>query len=186
MSKGARCSPPRRQARATAAVSSLSAVSTRGIVRLGGLAWPCALGRSGRRTRKREGDGATPVGCWGVARVLYRADRIRRPRTRLPVRPIRPDDGWCDDPADRNYNRPVRHPYPASAERLWRADHLYDVVIVLMHNTRPRVRGSGSAVFMHMARPGYAPTEGCVALCPGHLKQLLQRLGPDAGVCVLP
>jgi L,D-peptidoglycan transpeptidase YkuD (ErfK/YbiS/YcfS/YnhG family) len=118
--------------------------------------------------------------------VLYRADRVRRPQTRLPLRPIRPEDGWCDDPADRNYNRPVRHPYPASAERLWRADHLYDVVVVLTHNARPRVRGGGSAVFMHLARPEYTPTEGCIALRRAHLLQLLRRLGPGARVRVLP
>jgi L,D-peptidoglycan transpeptidase YkuD (ErfK/YbiS/YcfS/YnhG family) len=165
----------------TAVVSGLAAASTRGSLRLGSLAWACALGRSGRRARKREGDGATPVGCWRFAGVLYRADRVQRPRTRLPVRPIR-----ADDPADRNYNRAVRHPYPASAERLWRVDHLYDVVVVLTHNSRPRVRGGGSAVFMHLARPGYLPTEGCVALQPAHLLRLLRRLGTGARVRVLP
>ncbi len=116
--------------------------------------------------------------------VLYRPDRVRRPRTRLPVRPIRPHDGWCDAPADRNYNRPVRHPYPASAERLWRADGLYDVVVVLGYNDRPRVRGRGSAIFMHVARPGYAPTEGCIALARPHLLRLLERLGPRSAVAV--
>ena len=111
---------------------------------------------------------------------------MRRPRTGLPVRPIRPDDGWCDAPADRNYNRAVRHPYPASAERLWRMDHLYDVVVVLRHNWRPRVRAGGSAIFVHLARSGYAPTEGCIALKPGHLLRLVQRLRPGARVRVLP
>ena len=153
----------------------LSAAATRGVVRLGGLAFPCALGRSGRSVRKREGDGATPVGRWRLLRVLYRSDRGRRPSTRLPVRPIAPDDGWCDAPGDRNYNRPVRHPYPASAERLWREDGLYDIVVVLSHNVRPRVRGAGSAVFMHLARPGYRPTEGCIALTREHLLRLLER-----------
>jgi L,D-peptidoglycan transpeptidase YkuD (ErfK/YbiS/YcfS/YnhG family) len=165
-------------------VTALSPAATRGIAKLGGLAFPCALGRSGRKARKREGDGATPVGCWRVERVLYRADRGRRPSTGLPVRRLEPEDGWCDAPADRNYNRLVRHPYPASAERLWRVDHLYDVVVVLSHNTRPRVRGGGSAVFMHLARPGYAPTEGCIALRQEHLLRLLRRLSPGARIRV--
>ena len=108
--------------------------------------------------------------------VLYRPDRMRRPRTPLPVRAIRRHDGWCDASADRNYNRPVRLPYPASAERLWREDALYDVVVVLDYNERPRVRGRGSAIFMHVARPGYAPTEGCIALARAHLLRLLERL----------
>src|SRR5690349_5923716 len=125
----------------TATVAALSPGATRGTVKLGGLAFPCALGRSGRRAVKREGDGATPIGRWRLLQVLYRADHILRPATGLPVRPIRASDGWCDAPHDRNYNRPVRHPYPASAERLWREDALYDIVVVLSHNVRPRVRG---------------------------------------------
>jgi L,D-peptidoglycan transpeptidase YkuD (ErfK/YbiS/YcfS/YnhG family) len=102
------------------------------------------------------------------------------------VRPITRSDGWCDDPTDRNYNRAVRHPYPASAERLWREDDLYDVVVVLGHNARPRVRGGGSAIFMHLARPGYTPTEGCIALRRAHLLLLLRGFGAGARVRVLP
>lgn len=174
--------PPRR----IAIVSGRSAAAPRGVVRLGVLNLPCALGRGGRRTRKREGDGATPAGCWTLVRVLYRADRVKRPATRLPVKSIGRSDGWCDAPADRNYNRFVRLPYPASAESLWRTDHLYDVVVVLSHNSKPRVRGSGSAIFMHIARTGYAPTEGCVALRRQHLLMLLRRLGAHAALRVLP
>jgi L,D-peptidoglycan transpeptidase YkuD (ErfK/YbiS/YcfS/YnhG family) len=162
----------------------LSPGATRGVVKLGSLAFPCALGRTGRRAVKREGDGATPLGRWRLLQVLYRADHMRRPATGLPVRQIRPDDGWCDAPGDRNYNRPVRHPYPASAERLWRTDGLYDLVVVLSHNARPRARGAGSAIFMHVAAPGYGPTAGCIALKRGHLQRLLERLGPGAAVCV--
>jgi L,D-peptidoglycan transpeptidase YkuD (ErfK/YbiS/YcfS/YnhG family) len=165
-------------------VAGLAPRATRGVVKLGGLAFPCALGRSGRRALKREGDGATPMGRWRLLQVLYRADHVRRPATDLPVRQIAPRDGWCDAPADRNYNRPVRHPYPASAERLWRPDGLYDIVVVLSHNVRPRVRGGGSAIFMHVAQPGYSPTEGCVALRRAHLLRLLERLGAGARVWV--
>jgi L,D-peptidoglycan transpeptidase YkuD (ErfK/YbiS/YcfS/YnhG family) len=150
----------------TATVTGLAPGATRGVVKLGGLVLPCALGR------------------WRLLQVLYRADRIRRPATALPARPIKPDDGWCDAPADRNYNRPVRHPYPASAERLWRTDGLYDLVVVLSHNVRPRVRGSGSAVFMHVAQPGLSPTAGCIALKREHLRRLLVQLGPGATVRV--
>jgi L,D-peptidoglycan transpeptidase YkuD (ErfK/YbiS/YcfS/YnhG family) len=143
---------------------------------LGAQRWPCALGRTGRTLRKREGDGATPAGRWALREVLYRPDRMRRPRTRLAVVPLRPWQGWCDAPRDRNYNRLVRYPYPASAEPLWREDGLYDIVVVLEYNICPRVRGRGSAVFLHVARPGLSPTEGCVALARDHLLQLLARL----------
>jgi L,D-peptidoglycan transpeptidase YkuD (ErfK/YbiS/YcfS/YnhG family) len=171
--------------RDVATVSALSSGACRGILTLEGMSFPCALGRAGCRARKREGDGATPAGLWRLRAVLYRSDRVRRPRTHLPVRAIRQRDGWCDAPADRNYNRPVRHPYPASAERLWRTDALYDIVVVLDYNDRPRVRGRGSAIFMHVAKPGYAPTEGCIALARPHLLRLLERMGSRPAVAVL-
>jgi L,D-peptidoglycan transpeptidase YkuD (ErfK/YbiS/YcfS/YnhG family) len=177
---------PRRSRAATAVVAALSSPATRGAVRLGGLHLPCALGRSGRRARKREGDGATPVGCFRAVSVLYRADRIPRPPTGLPVKPIGRADGWCDAPGDRNYNRPVRTPYAASAECLWRADPLYDLVVVLAYNIRPRVRGRGSAIFVHVAGPGLAPTEGCIALGRQHLVLLLRHLRAGARVRILP
>lgn len=164
-------------------VKTLSAMSTRGLLLLGGRAVPCAVGRSGRRALKREGDGATPRGNLVLERLFYRPDRGPRPRTGLPVTPLRPSDGWCDAPCDRNYNRAVRHPYPASAEVMWRDDGLYDIVVVLSHNRLPRVRGRGSAIFMHVARPGFQPTEGCIALRPADLRRLLGRL--RSGDCVV-
>ncbi len=126
----------------------------------------------------------TPSGRWRLVQVLYRPDRQRRPLTGLPVRPLRPDDGWCDAVGDRNYNRQVVHPYPVSAEHLWRADALYDVIVVLDHNARPRVQAGGSAIFMHLARQGFAPTEGCIALRRRDLLLLLARLGRNAWVTV--
>ena len=115
------------------------------------------------------------MGVWRAVRVLYRADRVRRPRTALPVTAIGRADGWCDAPEDRNYNRFVRHPYPASAERMWREDRLYDIVVVLDHNRVPRVRRGGSAIFLHLARSAFAPTEGCVAFREADLRRLLEK-----------
>lgn len=162
----------------------LSASARRGIVKIGNLTFPCALGRGGCRVLKREGDGATPIGRWRAGTVLYRSDRVRRPRTALPVSTIGASDGWCDAAGDRNYNRAVRHPYAASAEQLWRQDGIYDVVVVLDYNICPRVRGHGSAIFMHVARPGYLPTEGCIALARQHLLCLLERAGARASLVV--
>ena len=131
---------------------------------IGALELRCALGASGVTRAKREGDKATPAGRFPLRRVLYRPDRVAAPRTALPVAPMNPDDGWCDAPGDANYNRLVRLPYAVSHERLWREDALYDLVAVLGFNDAPRARGRGSAIFVHLARPGYTPTEGCVAL----------------------
>ena len=165
-------------------VRGLSRARSQGKLCLGALNWPCAIGRGGRRPKRREGDGATPVGCWPIREVLYRADRLRRPVTALPVKAIRPDDGWCDDAADRNYNRPVKLPFPRSHEELWRKDWLYDIVVVLGYNDSPRSLGRGSAIFMHLARPGYKPTAGCIALSRGDMLKLLRWLKPGDRVYV--
>jgi L,D-peptidoglycan transpeptidase YkuD (ErfK/YbiS/YcfS/YnhG family) len=141
-----------------------------------------ALGRSSIGALKREGDGATPLGRFPLREVMYRADRVPRPRTRLPIRAIRADDGWCDDPCDRNYNRRIRLPTRSSAEGLTRADHLYDLIVVLGYNDRPRVKGKGSAIFMHLARAGYTPTDGCIALSRRDLSALMQYLRPGMAI----
>lgn len=157
-------------------VRALSWRATRGHLCLGPDRVPCALGRGGIKAMKREGDGASPRGRFQLRALLYRPDRGMRPVSGLPCKPIRLHDGWSDDVRDRSYNRPVVHPYPTSAEQLWRHDGLYDLIIVLDHNERPRVRGHGSAVFMHIARPDMAPTAGCVALRARDLARLVARL----------
>lgn len=157
-------------------IHTLSAGSRRGFIQFGNHTVPCALGRGAIRALKREGDGATPAGVHPVLRVLYRQDRVARPRTALPLTAIRGTDGWCDAPSDRNYNRPVRLPYPASAETLYRTDAVYDIVVIPDYNISRRSRGTGSAIFFHLARPGYAPTEGCIAVTRAHMIRLLARL----------
>ena len=151
---------------------------TRGWLVAGPLALPVALGRTGIRANKREGDGATPRGIFVLRRLWWRADRMARPRTGLPARRIRRSDGWCEDPRDRRYNMPVQVPKQSTADRLWRADALYDLIIEISHNTRPRIAGRGSAVFVHIARPKFAPTAGCVAARAKDLQRLVERLGP--------
>jgi L,D-peptidoglycan transpeptidase YkuD (ErfK/YbiS/YcfS/YnhG family) len=150
----------------------------RGCLVAGPLVIPCALGRAGTRRRKREGDGATPVGRFRVLQAFYRADRGPRPRTALPVRAIRPADGWCDDPLDRRYNRPVGLPCGSSHEAMWRDDHLYDLVLDIAWNRGPIVPGRGSAIFLHLAKPGFEPTAGCVAVDRRVIRRLVERIGP--------
>lgn len=148
----------------------------------------CALGPAGviAGGAKREGDGASPAGMWPMRRVLWRPDRTNAPATRLPAAPISPDDGWCDAPDDPAYNQPVRLPYAASAERLWRDDRIYDLIVILGYNDDPVVPGAGSAIFLHLARSDYAPTQGCVALGAADLTHLLALARPGDAVRIRP
>jgi L,D-peptidoglycan transpeptidase YkuD (ErfK/YbiS/YcfS/YnhG family) len=157
---------------------------TLGVLLAGRLAIPVALGRGGIRADKREGDGATPRGRFRLVRLWWRPDRLRRPQTLLPVQRITADLAWCEAPADRRYNRPFRRSANEPGDRLWRADHLYDLIVELDHNTRPRVAGRGSAVFVHVARPGFGPTAGCVALRLASLKRLLAQAGPKTRIMI--
>ena len=152
---------------------------------LGPHVYRAALGRSGIAALKREGDGATPLGRFPLRQVLFRADRGPRPRATLPLHAIRSSDGWCEVPTDRNYNRLVKLSPNHTGDRLERDDHLYDVVIVLGYNDRPRVRGRGSAIFVHLARDGYAPTAGCIALSRHDLLQLLVHVRRGSTILVM-
>ncbi len=144
----------------------------------GGVLYPCAIGRSGLRRLKREGDGATPIGRWPMRSLIYRADRMMRPATGLPTLAMSPTDGWCEVPGTRDYNRPVRLPHPHATDSLWRDDHLYDLLVVLGHNDDPPISPLGSAVFFHLARDDYGPTAGCVAVRRDHMLAILARCGP--------
>jgi L,D-peptidoglycan transpeptidase YkuD (ErfK/YbiS/YcfS/YnhG family) len=165
--------------------SNIISVSPDGLLKWRGKTFRCALGRSGITVTKREGDGASPMGCFSLRRVLYRADRLGRPSSRLPTATIARHDGWCDAPGDPNYNLPVELPYVASAESLWRDDSLYDVLVVLGFNDSPVVPGCGSAIFLHVARDDYGPTAGCVALAKRDLLTVLEHCDSGTRLCIL-
>jgi L,D-peptidoglycan transpeptidase YkuD (ErfK/YbiS/YcfS/YnhG family) len=157
---------------------------SRGVLIAGRLAIPVVLGRTGIRANKREGDGATPRGRFRLRRLWWRADRRPRPLTLLPTVRIDCRLAWCEDPGDRRYNRPFRRSANEPGDRLWRDDRLYDVIIEIDHNTRPRVARRGSAVFLHLARPDRSPTAGCVAFSAPDLSRLLARLGPKTRILI--
>ena len=145
----------------------------------------CAVGEAGIGIKRVEGDRITPAGRWPLRRIFYRPDRLPLPRADLPVTALAPDDGWCDAPLDPNYNRLVKLPYGASAEEMWRRDNLYDLVVVVGFNDAPVVQGKGSAIFLHVASPGYGPTAGCVALARDDLIDALVHLGPNPAVEII-
>jgi L,D-peptidoglycan transpeptidase YkuD (ErfK/YbiS/YcfS/YnhG family) len=149
-----------------------------------GHAVPVALGRGGVKANKREGDGATPKGTFRPRQLWWRADRHPRPQTFLPIRAIAPEDAWCEDPASRHYNQPVRLDQANGADRLRRADRLYDFIVEIDHNASPRIKGRGSAVFLHLARENFGPTAGCVSMTKPAMLRLLQRLGPETKIVI--
>lgn len=168
----------------TIQIRTASGARTRGWLTAGPLAFPVALGRGGVRANKREGDGATPRGIFRPLRLWWRADRNPRPATSLPVRRIAANDAWCEDPADRRYNRPIKMAAGEPGDRLRRDDHLYDFIIEIDHNAYPRVTGRGSAVFIHLAKPGLAPTAGCVAIPRARLRHLLVKIGTGTRIVI--
>ena len=154
----------------------------RGLLLIDGRAIACALGPAGIRRDKREGDGGTPAGRYRLLGGFVRDGTWRGVARRLSLRRTRADDGWCDDVGHAAYNRRVTLPCAASHERLLRDDAVYDIVLVLDHNQRPRVRGRGSAIFIHLARPGFTPTAGCIALGAADMRRLAGRLGPKTRI----
>ena len=165
-------------------VATRPGMRSRGVLITGRLAIPVVLGRSGIRANKREGDGATPRGQFRLRRLWWRADRSPRPLTLLPTARIDRHVAWCEDPGHRRYNRPFRRSADEPGDRLWRDDGLYDVIIEMDHNTRPRIARRGSAVFLHVARPDRSATAGCVAFAAPDLRRLLARLGPKTRILI--
>jgi L,D-peptidoglycan transpeptidase YkuD (ErfK/YbiS/YcfS/YnhG family) len=142
--------------------------------------FPAAIGPAGITKDKYEGDGATPAGRFPFRAVYFRPDRLASPVTALPVYAIQTNDGWCDAPEDPLYNRAVKLPYPSSAEAFWRDDGVYDLLVVLGHNDGPVVPGAGSAIFLHIARADFAPTQGCVAVTREVLLGLIECLDGES------
>lgn len=158
---------------------------SRGLLSYKDLTFDCALGKGGVAADKREGDHASPSGRFALRKLLYRADRGAKPQTVLPAQEIDRNDGWCDDPDHEAYNHPVRLPFDARHETLWREDGLYDLVVVLGHNDNPVVKGAGSCIFMHVARQDYGPTEGCIALEKADLLTLLAAIEDNTAIRII-
>jgi len=175
---------PRDQPLAFVHVRRAAGDPRRGWLTADGWSVPVALGRGGVLANKREGDGGTPRGTYRPLRLWWRADRHPRPRTHLPVRPIRPEDAWCEDPLDRHYNQPIRLVRNQPGDRLTREDHLYDFIVEIDHNAAPRIAGRGSAVFLHLARHNFSPTAGCVSMTKSSMLRLLRRMGRQTRITI--
>lgn len=144
-----------------------------------GRTYTCAVGKNGFSADKKEGDGCTPLGIFPLRECWYRADKIAAPQTNLPLKIITKNDGWCDDLNSPDYNKHIKLPYDSSHEKLWREDDVYDLIIPLGYNDSPIIRGKGSAIFLHIAKPDYCGTEGCIALAKNDLLEILPLLSPE-------
>jgi len=144
----------------------------------------CAIGAGGavHPINKREGDKRTPAGRWLMREVFYRTDRVMEPITKLPTRILHPKDGWCENPSDVNYNKLVQNPYRVPVDNLWRDEAIYDLFVPLGYNDDPVVAGMGSAIFLHVARPDYAPSAGCITLKKADLIKVLKEADPTSAV----
>lgn len=157
---------------------------------MGHQSFKCSFGRSGITANKIEGDGATPIGNFQLREIYYRPDRINPSelKTKLPLKIIHKNDGWCDDVNSPQYNKLVKLPFKGSYESLWQAEHFYDVIVIVGYNDHPPVKGKGSAIFLHIAKQNYLPTSGCIAFSKQDLLNLIQHLtstttlhiGPDS------
>ena len=159
--------------------------------RKGRLFWPdgnarAAVGKGGIRVEKKEGDGATPAGSFPLLSAMYRPDHVKPPVTDLPLTALVKAHAWVDDPPDTNYNKLVELPYPARVEKLWRTDAIYDLLVVIGYNINPTVSGAGSAIFLHIARPNFSPTVGCIAIERRYLSILIGQLGPGSMITIEP
>jgi L,D-peptidoglycan transpeptidase YkuD (ErfK/YbiS/YcfS/YnhG family) len=166
-------------------VQADSADTSLGWAAWGDRRWRCTVGAGGVREDKVEGDAATPAGTFPLRRIYFRNDRLVLPKVRLPARPINEHDGWCDDPRSSTYNRLVHIPNEWSHEKMWREDGLYDLVVVVGYNDDPPEGEWGSAIFLHVARADYSPTQGCVALAHDDLLELVTLIGPVTRLNVL-
>lgn len=167
-------------------VQTKSFEATTGLLIAGGKSYECTLGRGGVGIDKVEGDGKTPIGTYPLRYLLYRADRMEKPHTGLPVEILTPETGWCEDPSHADYNTRITLPHPSVHDHMTREDNLYDLTVIIGYNDDPPEAGRGSAIFMHLARPDFTPTAGCVGLRLDDLLEVLRGCDSSSHITVLP
>ena len=136
----------------------------------------CALGKAGIGEKKREGDNVTPTGTFKIVKIYYRSDRVKKISSKLRLIEITKNMGWCDDPNSKNYNKLINLPSKYSHEKLFKKNNIYNVIVVLNYNMKPIIKNKGSAIFIHIAKNNYQPTQGCIALKKNDLLKLLSKI----------
>ena len=145
----------------------------------------CAIGKRGITDEKLEGDNKTPAGIYNFNSIFYRKDRITKIRTNLPKFIIKKNMGWCDDPNSKNYNKLIRYPFKYNAEKLYKKDNIYDIIITIDYNYNPIIKNKGSAIFIHIAKNNYSPTRGCIAISKRDMKKLLANINKNSKILII-
>ena len=124
----------------------------------------CCVGKKGVSKNKLEGDFQTPSGKFNLGNLYWRSDRVKKPETKLICKKIEKNMGWCNDSKSKRYNREINFPFKYKAEKLYRRDGIYDILINIKYNYLTTVKKKGSAIFLHIASKKYKSTKGCVAI----------------------
>jgi L,D-peptidoglycan transpeptidase YkuD (ErfK/YbiS/YcfS/YnhG family) len=151
-------------------------VKKSGYLQYKNLKFRCALGKAGIKKKEKEGDNVTPKGIFKINSMYYRPDRIKNITTAVKKIKIKKNMGWCDDPDSHFYNQQISLPNKFGHEKLYRNDHLYDLILFINYNTNPIIKNKGSAIFIHIAKKNYKKTKGCIALKKKHLIELISKI----------
>jgi len=151
-------------------------INKTGYLKYKNLKFRCSLGKGGVGKKEMEGDNITPIGSYKLVNFFFRKDRIDKINSKIKFREIKKNMGWCDDPKSKKYNQLIKLPSKLSYEKLFRKDHLYDLLIVLDYNMKPVIKNKGSAIFIHLATKYYNPTKGCIGLKKIDMIELINKI----------
>ena len=143
----------------------------------------CAVGKRGIGIKKAEGDLITPKGEYKIKSILYRKDREKKLNSKIK-NVILKNMGWCDDPKSTKYNQLINFPFKYSAEKLYRKDNIYDIIVVIEYNMKPIKKNKGSAIFLHITKQNFKRTEGCVAIKKKDLKKIILKLNKKSKLII--
>ena len=144
----------------------------------------CCIGKSGITSFKKEGDLATPKGTFGLGLLYYRKDRIKLLKCKIKKRVIKKNMGWCNDSRSKKYNKEINFPFKYRAEKLYRKNMIYDLLINIEYNSRPIIKKKGSAIFLHIANDKYGSTKGCIAISKKDFLKILPMIDKKTKISI--
>jgi len=135
---------------------------------------PVSIGKGGITKRPKERNPTTPMGEHEIIGMLYRPDRMQRPRDW--AMPILLNSFWSNDVKDPDYNLMVPFSNKYSREKLRISAPSYDLIILTDWNWPAAIKGRGSAFFIHQWKQIKTPTEGSIAMSRRDLRWLASKI----------